>query len=396
MSRSLYLLVLCYILFYFPSGLLKSYLSQFLANSGLSYGVAGLIVGSTFAIKIFVSPTITFLADHTHSKHLFNVSFSILAAVCVVVVSVSQSVVLLTIGICFLMASRNFFQNILESTAGTVQQQGAQGGYGRVRFAGSLSVAVGTATLAGLSALDLASDLIFIWILTLSTLCFSAVIILTSERKRPSKEFTVSSFKSIIPRHSVFLMFTAAALIIGAQGAYYSIGTPWLEMMGLSNSQIFGAWTIGFIAEALAFRYSNALISRRYCIVIPMVAICFIFRAFLIWNCPGVTQAVVSFVLQGITFSIPHAAFVISIRRFFSERYSATATSLYFAVAHGIGIAILSGASGIMLDQYAGLAWALPAVSGVVGCAVWMISYKTSGIKSSQLIHDPSLELKFH
>ncbi|MDQ0122884.1 hypothetical protein J2W17_001831 [Pseudomonas lini] len=381
MNRTAYLLALCYILFYFPSGLLKSYLSQFLVNSGFSYGVAGLIVGSTFAIKIFISPTITFLADHTHSKHLFSILFSILAAVSVIVVSVSQPVALLTTGIGFLMASRNYFQNILESTAAKIQHQGVQGGYGRVRFAGSLSVAVGTATMAGLSALDRASDSVFIWVLAISTLCFSAVFLWTSEKKSPQKEFSTSSFNSSRPKRSAFLIFTAAALIIGAQGAYYSIGTPWLEKMGLTGAQIFVAWTIGFIAEALAFRYSNALITRHYCIVIPMVAICFIFRAFLIWNSPTLTQIVVSFVLQGITFSIPHAAFVISIRRLFSERYSATATSLYFAVAHGIGIAVLSGTSGIMLDHYAGLAWALPAVSGVIGCVVWMVSYKTSGIK---------------
>jgi len=178
-------------------------------------------------------------------------------------------------------------------------------------------------------------------------------------------------------------MFTAAALIIGAQGVYYSIGTPWLKTMGLSGSQIFIAWTIGFITEALAFRYSNALMPRHYCIVIPMVGMCFILRAFLIWDSPGLTQAVVSFVLQGVTFSIPHAAFVISIRRFFSIRYSATGTSLYFAVAHGIGITIFSGTSGLILDLYGGLAWALPVVSGVIGCVVWMVSYKTPVIKNS-------------
>jgi PPP family 3-phenylpropionic acid transporter len=392
MRQSIGLLVLCYIVFYFPSGLLKSYLSQFLVNSGFSYSVAGWIVASTFAIKIFVSPIITFLADHAHSKHVFNVSFSLLAVVCVFVMSVSQYVILVAFGVCVLMLSRNFFQNTLESTASAIQHQGAQGGYGRVRFAGSLSVAVGTATLAGLSALDLASDLIFVWILVLSTLCFSLVVILTSTNESRPIEFPVSPLKSIIPTRSAFLMFAAAALIIGAQGTYYSIGTPWLERMGLSNSQILGAWAVGFIAEAIAFRYSNALMSRRYSIVIPVVAICFVFRALLILDSPSVTQAVVSFALQGITFAIPHVAFVMSIRHSFSERYSATAASLYFAVAHGIGIAILSGASGIMLEKYAGFVWLLPAVSGAVGCAVWMASCKTSGIKSSQLIFGPPRE----
>jgi predicted MFS family arabinose efflux permease len=389
MNRAAYLLALCYILFYFPSGLLKSYLSQFLVNSGFSYSVAGLIVGSTFLVKIFITPTITLLAEHTHSKHLLNILFAILATVSVIVVSISQSVFLLAAGIGLLMASRSYFQNILESTAATVHHHGAQGGYGQVRFAGSLSVAIGTATMAGLSTLGLVSDQIFIWILTLSSLFFTVVFIGASEKENPQKEITPSSFKPSRLKRSAFLIFTAAALIIGAQGAYYSIGTPWLITMGLSGSQIFIAWTIGFIAEAIAFRYSNALMSRHYCSVIPMVALCFIFRAFLIWDAPGLTQAVISFVLQGITFSIPHAAFVNSIRHFFSSRYSATGTSLYFAVAHGIGITIFSGTSGLILDLYGGLAWALPAVSGVTGCVVWMVSYKTSGIKT-QLIHNPS------
>lgn len=123
---------------------------------------------------------------------------------------------------------------------------------------------------------------------------------------------------------------------------------------------------------------------------------CFAIRALLLWYNPGVIQAVLSFVLQGVTFSIPHVAFVMSIRRFFAERYSATAISLYLAVAHGIGIAIFSAASGIVLEKYVGFAWLLPAVSGAVGCAVWIAFYKTSGVNSSQLIYDPSRELKLH
>ncbi|MCK8653798.1 MFS transporter [Pseudomonas umsongensis] len=394
MKQFIGLVVLSYVVFYFPSGLLKSYLSQFLVNSGFSYSLAGWVVASTFAIKIIVNPIIIFYADRAHSKHVFKVSFSMLAVVCVFVVLFSQYRILLGVGFCILMMSRNFFQSLLESAASTIR--GAEGSYGRVRFAGSLSVAVGTATLAGLSALDLAPDLIFIWVLTFSTLSFSVVIILMSKEEVHQVEFAVSSLKPSIPKRSAFFMFAATALIIGAQGTYYSIGTPWLERMGLTNSQILLAWTIGFIAEAFVFRYSNAFASRRYIIIIPIVAMCFVIRALLVWYNPGVTQAVLSFVLQGVTFSIPHVAFVMSIRRFFAERYSATAISLYLAVAHGIGIAIFSAASGIVLEKYAGLAWLLPAVSGVVGCAVWIAFYQTSGVNSSQLIYNPSHELKLH
>jgi hypothetical protein len=176
MKQSIGLVVLSYVVFYFPSGLLKSYLSQFLVNSGFSYSLAGWVVASTFAIKIIVNPIIIFYADRAHSKHVFKVSFSMLAVVCVFVVLFSQYRILLGVGFCILMMSRNFFQSLLESAASTIR--GAEGSYGRVRFAGSLSVAVGTATLAGLSALDLAPDLIFIWVLTFSTLSFSVVIIL--------------------------------------------------------------------------------------------------------------------------------------------------------------------------------------------------------------------------
>ncbi|VVP44298.1 hypothetical protein PS838_05017 [Pseudomonas fluorescens] len=280
MNRTAYLLALCSILFYFPSGLLKSHLSQFLVNSGFSYSVAGLIVGSTFLVKSFVTPIITLFADHTHSKQLLNILFSMLAAASVIVVSINQSVIVLATGIVLLMVSRSYFQNILESTAATAQHDGAQGGYGRVRFAGSLSVAIGAATMAGLITLGLAPDQIFIWILTLSSLLFAAVFTWASEKEPPQKEITSPSFKPSRLKRSAFLMFTAAALIIGAQGAYYSIGTPWFKTMGLSGSQIFIAWTIGFITEALAFRYSNALMPRHYCIVIPMVGMCCILRAF--------------------------------------------------------------------------------------------------------------------
>jgi len=187
MNKTAYLLALCYILFYFPSGLLKSYLSQFLVNSGFSYSVAGLIVGSTFLVKSFVTPIITFFADHTHSKQLFNILFSMLAAASVIVVSMNQSVIVLATGIVLLMVSRSYFQNILESTAATAQHDGAQGGYGRVRFAGSLSVAIGAATMAGLITLGLAPDQIFIWILTLSSLLFAAIFTWASEKEPPQK-----------------------------------------------------------------------------------------------------------------------------------------------------------------------------------------------------------------
>lgn len=381
MRKPLSLLAISYIIFYFPSGLLKSYLSQFLVNSGLSYGMAGIIVGCTFTIKILVNPTLTYISDHTNTTYLFKVSFSVVAAISVAALSVSQSVVLLTISTCVLMASRNFFQSTLESTATNTSQKMTRSGYGRVKFGGSLSVAVGTATLAGLSAANFSPDLIFISILCSSTFCFSAVMIATSKKTTEAKHPRTSSLTSQTPRRTILLMFAATALIIGLQGAYYSIGTPWLMLMGLSNSQIFIAWTIGFVAEALVFRYSTTSVTRHYENVIKIVAICIIFRAFLMWASPGMTQTAASFVMQGITFSIPHAAFIFSIRRYFSENYSATAISVYFAVAHGVGIAIISGVSGIMLERHTELAWALPAISGTIGCVFWMASHKVASEK---------------
>jgi PPP family 3-phenylpropionic acid transporter len=152
-----------------------------------------------------------------------------------------------------------------------------------------------------------------------------------------------------------------------AHGAMYAFYSIYLEQVGYSKTQIGALWTLGVLAEVIAFLWLPRLM-RRFSLHVLLVAsfACAAVRFPAIgWGVGSLAVLAAAQLLHAATFGLYHATCLAAVHRLFPGRIEARGQALYSSLAYGVG-----GAAGVLL---AGWTWealgAAPsfALSGLFG-----------------------------
>ncbi|MBB3005462.1 MFS transporter [Cupriavidus alkaliphilus] len=366
-----------YVTFFLPAGVLLSFLSLYLHGKGMSTAEVGFIVSCLFSVKLVASPLIVLFADardrHAGVSTVF-LALSLLAAAGLGYLTGFTSLALATVA---LAVSRNYFQSMLENRAVKLRS-GGRPQYGALRLTGSLAVAIGVAIAGAVQAWrPQAFPAAFAGLLVASSLGFAAA---SQAMPVPPNSGAIAS-TTFDPRaaasgraRAIILVLLAAALLVGAHGALYSVGSIALEKHGFGPAAIAVIWVGTFAAEAIGFGLLNRATNSLGPRVIAFAASVAILR----WGLMAVLSSpawfAATFLLQAVTLAWCHGTLVKTISDLFPGRFAATGQALYLAGAHGIGMSLCTYFGAKLFVVYADQAFLLPLMMTLGGLAAWYSS----------------------
>lgn len=378
-----------YFLFFLPAGLLLSYLAPFLSFKGLSFHEVGMVMASLFAVKLVANPLIAWWADRSGEHRRTMSMFVWLSVGAAVALQVLDGFWGLLIAVLLLSLTRNYCQSTLEAVAAGARDAGARVSYGQIRFIGSVAVCLGVALAGGLwlneSQRTLAIPAVLVCCATgfamLNRYARRGGLYPTPESTRPRGMSVLAlSAGSAQGRFPIFLL-AGATLLIGANGAFYSVGTATLEAGGVSARTIALSWIGAFAVEAIGFVVFERVrkgLGRYFIGAIGMLAL---LRWLLFAVAESTPVLALAFALHVASFAWFHAATVKHIHSIFGGRYAVTGQAVYIASAHGIGIAGSAYWSSALFPQFAQGVFFIPLGMTALGLSLWLIDGSSRMVK---------------
>jgi len=172
---------------------------------------------------------------------------------------------------------------------------------------------------------------------------------------------------AVLWRGDVLAFFGACVCMTMAHGAMYAFYSIYLDEAGYPKTLIGALWTLGVVAEVIAFLWLPRLLRRfslRALLLASFACAAVRFPA-TGWGVDSLAVLAAAQLLHAATFGIYHAACIAAVHRLFPGRIEARGQALYSSLAYGLG-----GAAGVLL---AGWTWetlgAVPsfALSGLFG-----------------------------
>ena len=350
---------------------------------GLSPGEIGIILSSPLAVRIFVTPVVSFAADRIGDRRLVLILLAWGALMGLLVLTVSSGFwSILTVVILAAM----FWTSIMPITEAVAMDGVRRSGhdYGRMRLWGSLTFIA--ASFGGGVALQYWGAQSALWLMLSASGC---IIIAAHLLPRPvgkgrlkaataPPQIRVRDAVSLI-RSPLFLLFLCATgLTQSTHGVYYAFGTLHWQSLGISSSVIGFLWAVGVIAEILLFMYSGRVLAAVGTVnFIWLAALAAIIRWTIMAFDPPLWVLFPVQILHGLTFGAAHLGAVHFISEAIPEEMSGTAQGLYAAFAAGIAMGAAILASGPLYQALGGQAYlvmagvAVISLAGSAGLALW-------------------------
>lgn len=252
--------------------------------------------------------------------------------------------------------------------------------YGRVRLWGSVSFIL-TSFLGGVLLARLGEDAILWAILALAVFAVTVACILPDTRAEKAQQ----GKRGVIWRlalHPVMLLFIVAmSLNSGSHAVLYAFGTLNWRDAGISDQVIGLLWAEGVVAEIILFAVGARLIDRFGLMpLLALAAVAGVIRWTLLAVSNDLAVLVVAQALHALTFGAGHLAAMSFVSRAAPVGMSATAQSLYNALAMGAAIAIAVPLSGIAYAEFGDQAYLLMTLmSALAGVCVLVLSRRWNG-----------------
>ena len=345
---------------------------------GLTPGEIGIILSSPLAVRIFVTPVISFAADRIGNRRFVLILLAWGAFVSLLLFTISSGFwSILAVAILAAM----FWTSIMPITEAVTMDGVRRSGhdYGRMRLWGSLTFIA--ASFGGGVALQYWGAPAALWLILSAV---AGIVIAAHLLPRPvgkgrlkaataPPQIRVHDAVSLI-RSPLFLLFLlATGLTQSTHGVYYAFGSIHWQSLGISSGVIGFLWAIGVFVEILLFMYSGRVLAAVGTVnLIWLAALAAIIRWTITAFNPPLWALFMVQTLHGLTFGAAHLGAVHFISEAIPEEMSGTAQGLYAAFAAGIamGAAILvSGPLYQALGSHAYLVMAGIAVVSLAGAA---------------------------
>jgi PPP family 3-phenylpropionic acid transporter len=352
-------------------GVLLPFWPLWLASRGLGPAEIGVLAALPVWVKVAANPLVAGLADRLGERRRPMVVLALGALAGYGLFALADGfwplfAISLLCG-CFFMPLMPLAESL------TLIESHARGfDYGRVRLWGSLAF-IAASALAGRLLVGRPEELILWLVLGALALTLLAAVLLP-DRRVPTSAVRPGGLGRLL-RSPVFLVFLASTGLIQASHAVlYGFGTLHWRAQGLSGGTIGWLWAIGVVAEILLFAGGAAAVRRLGPVgLIGLAAAAGVVR----WTTTGLSAAlpvlVVAQMLHALTFGAAHLGAMHFIARAVPAEISASAQSLYSALAMGAvaGIALMS--SGALFGAVGASAFHAMAILALAGGAAALV-----------------------
>jgi PPP family 3-phenylpropionic acid transporter len=346
---------------------------------GLSPGEIGIILSAPLAVRIFITPAISFCADRIGNRRLVLILLA-WGSLCGLFLFTFAYGFWAILSVAILASL--FWTSIMPVTEAVAMDGVRRAGhdYGRIRLWGSLTFIA--ASFGGGIGLQYWGAPAALWLMIGATAC---IVITAHLLPRPAgkgrlkaataqPQIRVKNAVSLM-RSPLFLLFLfATGLVQSAHAVYYAFGTIHWQSLNISPGVIGSLWAVGVIAEILLFMFSGRVVrSLGTTNLICLAALAAVIRWTITAFSPPLWLLFPTQVLHGLTFGAAHLGAVHFISDAVPEEASGTAQGLYAACSAGIamGAAILaSGPLYASLGGYAYLAMAALALGSLAGATL--------------------------
>ncbi len=354
-----------YVALFAFAGLHLPFWPVWLASKGLDAVEIGMLIATGRWVVIAASPLIAQLADRSGERRrpMIILAAGMLGGYALFFAfDTFWGFLLATVVVAFFQGSMIPLNESL--TLRTVDEGRVD--YGRVRLWGSLSFIV--ATLAGGMLLEGRPEQVILWaILAAVALILIVAVTLPDTRLAPTK-LRLTAFLRLATHPTFALFLIAIALLQGSHTVVYAYGSLHWRAAGISPTLIGWLWAEGVIAEIVLFVFAAAAVRRLGVGGLLALATA---AGVLRWVVLGATvePAVLMLVqpLHGLTFGAAHLAAMAFILRAAPPGQSATAQSLYSALAMGASFAVILPLVAPLYAAVGGDAFYLMALLSVAG-----------------------------
>lgn len=226
--------------------------------------------------------------------------------------------------------------------------------YGRIRMWGSIGFIV-TVQLTGNLLEFLSIDLLLWWLLAW------LILLWASTRRLPEGHLTHTSqgpvsLRNLLQRPGFVALLWATFLMAAAHGPLYVFLSIHLIQKDYSTGWVGALWSLGVIAEILAFMWMPQLL-RAFQIqtLLLLTFVAAMLRFLLIaWFAHSLPLILFAQLLHGLTFGVFHGAMISILRDWFPGREQPRAQALYGSISFGAGGLIGSLLAGQSWESFGG------------------------------------------
>lgn len=255
-----------------------------------------------------------------------------------------------------LMVILNFFVSppipLTDSLASEWQKQSSFQ-YGRVRLWGSIGFVVGSSLVGYLIDVFDYQVIIYTMICAQMLFLFSTFRIPTIQPQSSQQGVNKPvDIKKLFFSPMMILIMLAIMLLQGSHAAYYTFAAPYWKSLGYSGTTTGFLVAFAVVAEIFFFAFGNKIVARmqiRHILQISAVAT--ILRWVLMANVTSWPMILFTQSFHAITYVMGHMAIVRFIASY-KEQEVIYLQAVYATMASGVGIAMFTSISGILIDRY--------------------------------------------
>ncbi len=310
---------------------------------GLTTAGIGMLLALATALRMVVSPIAGLVADarDDHRIVMLTLSAAALAGFVGFALVREPNAIFLTgvVALVLWISSSPIMESVILRAA-----EGAKIPYGRLRVWLSVAFVAGN-VLSGFAIAQFGFGIVAPWFVVCAALQLAAIYTLPRATPAHATGFfalrlqtTFAEARELIGKPIFLLFLVTCSLIQGSHIVYYVYaGLAW-RAQGFSATTIGLIWPLGVLAEIALFLFSATIVRRVDAVsLMTLGAIAAGLRWVVMAFDPALPILVLTQLLHGLTFAIPHLGAMYFILGATPPRLSATAQSLYSVFGTGLG-----------------------------------------------------------
>jgi MFS transporter, PPP family, 3-phenylpropionic acid transporter len=344
-------LSLFYAAYFLFGGIQLPYWPLWLQQRGLGPAEIGLVLALTNGVKVVAGPTGGWLADRWAQRRTPLILLSGLTLVCLALFIPAQGLLTIAVITVMLAAFSSPIVPLGENLAlMTIRQHGLD--YGRIRLWGSITF-IGGAVATGQLLIGHSPELLLWLLIAAFALTFAATVNLPDIRPTAATGPARASPAWLLRRPVFLLVLLTGSLTAASHAVLHGFSTLHWRANGIDSGTIGVLWMLGVIAEILLFAVSGRFAGRLGVGgLFALAGVAGVVR----WTVSGLTVSpwllAPAQMLHAFTFGAAHLGAMQFISRAIPPQLSATAQTLYSAVAiggsHGLAIWASGGLYGAL------------------------------------------------
>jgi len=330
-------------------GLYMPYWPLYLDSLGLTAGGIGLYFGITSAMRIIAPNLWGWLADRCNRRMPFiRLALGMAALMFFLLGQVSSLSALLFLGMLmgfFWTSALPQFETVTLGYLGNNTDT-----YPRIRTWGSIGFIL-TVTGIGYYFERFPVDHLPLFITAIMLICFLNTMLLPEPAASVSKR-AHESLSSVLRKPSVIVLLVASLFMHFSHAPYYTFYSLYLAENGYAKSVISAMWSLGVVAEIVAFLLMRRIVRR--CGLKQLMIGSLLLASLRWWLLAGFVNNMILMLfvqlLHGATFGLFHTVAILLIHKNFPGRLQGRGQALYSSLSFGLGVAAGSLVAGAMWE----------------------------------------------